>query len=96
MTPTSEVIRLAQESDVWIPLAEGHEKELALKRLGRLISLAKAEEREACRLIAISEYDMRTAAYNDHTPEGKALALAGVQAAASIHQAIRARTKEAP
>lgn len=51
-------------------------------------------EVEACAQIAYAEYDMRTAAYNDHTPEGKSRALAGVQAAASIHQAIRARLKE--
>ena len=43
MTPTSEVIRLAREAEVWIPLAEGPEREFELKRLGRLISLAKAE-----------------------------------------------------
>lgn len=46
---TSEVIRLAREAEVWIPLAEGPEREFELKRLGRLIALAKAEEREGCK-----------------------------------------------
>lgn len=54
MTPTSEVIRLAREADcLYVNLTV--DPTLDAERLGRLISLAKAEEREACAVLCRSE-----------------------------------------
>lgn len=56
MTPTSEVIRLAREADcLYVNLTV--DPTLDAERLGRLISLAKAEEREACAQAAEQQID---------------------------------------
>lgn len=98
MTPTSEVIRLAQaaqiisESDV-SAAKEGITLQWTTEEVARLISLAKAEEREAFALVCEAIEDDYQRTESRKWPELKSDAEAGANRCAYD---IRARTKEAP
>jgi len=83
MTTTEDVIRLALDTDcTYINLNSG-DMDASLERLRHLISLAKAEEREAC--AKASEQQI------ERWVDDRAR-----YAASECASAIRARTKEAP
>lgn len=101
MTPTSEVIRLAREAGIeiqslyriggkWHVSTAGSQP---VERLARLISLAKAEEREACALACEAIEDEYQRTESRKYPELKSDAETGASRCA---YAIRSRTKEAP
>ena len=56
-----DIIELALQCGVWIPLASGPEREQTIDRLQRLVGRAVAEEREACAEIA-DEYEYQLVA----------------------------------
>lgn len=95
MTP-SEVIRLAHEAGLVLmcDMADGYIRDgKYTDQLARLISLAKAEEREACALVCEGIEDDYQRAEGHKYPELKNDAETGASRCA---YAIRARTKEAP
>jgi hypothetical protein len=88
MTPTSEVIRLAREASYPYPWAEWDPAEVEF--FGRLISLAKAEEREACKA-AVSACRKDGAYF-----ESEDLWIGHDNAIDDCVDALEIRTKEAP
>lgn len=102
MTPTSEVIRLAREAGIRfgefdVPFEDRKVTRTMgaqpIENIARLISLAKAEEREACALVCEGIEDDYQRAEGHKYPELKNDAETGASRCA---YAIRARTKEAP
>ena len=56
-----DIIDLALQCGIWIPLASGPEREQTIDRLLRLAALVAAAEREACAEIA-DEYEYQLVA----------------------------------
>lgn len=56
-----EIIELALQCGIWIPLASGPEREQTIDRLLRLAALVASAEREACAEIA-DEYEYQLVA----------------------------------
>ena len=74
-----DIIELALQCGVWIPMAQGQEREQTIDRLQRLVGRAVAVEREECAIVAA-----RTVC-DEHIPTG--IKIYGTRAA----KAIRAR-----
>ena len=58
---SDDIIELALQCGVWIPLASGPEREQAIDRLRRFAELVASAEREACAEIA-DEYEYQLVA----------------------------------
>lgn len=56
-----EIIELALQCGIWIPLASGPEREQTIDRLLRLAAIVASAEREACAEIA-DEYEYQLVA----------------------------------